>query len=84
MANSDYASGNVAPAARHAAVTPSNTVGFGPARALYIGVTGNVAVVDLDGNAVTYVGVTGGSILPIQCTRVNATGTTATNIVVMF
>jgi hypothetical protein len=84
MAGSDYASHDSASAIRHAAVTPSDTVNFGQARALYVGGAGNVAVVDLDGTAVTYVGVPAGTFLPVQCKRVNATSTTATSIVALF
>ena len=63
-------------------VTPSNSVNF-PAevRQLYIGSGGNVTVVNQDGSTATFVGVLAGSFLgPFFILRVNATGTTATNI----
>lgn len=64
------------------AVAPSDTVNFTtPARSLYIGGAGNVVVVAPDASVVTFVGVPVGTILPVQATRVNLTGTTATNIV---
>jgi hypothetical protein len=73
-----------ASARRFAAVTKSDTVGFGAnARALYIGVTGDVVVVGLDDVAVTFKAVPVG-ILPVQCKRVNSTSTTATDIVALF
>jgi hypothetical protein len=69
------------PATDAFAVTPSDTVSFtqGPARALYIGVTGDVVAVCASG-AVTFKAVPVGW-FPVNCTRVNATNTTATNIV---
>lgn len=70
------------PAEGFAAVTPSDSTNFARlARALYVGGAGNVVVVGKDGVAVTFTGVPAGSILPVECIRVNATNTTATNIV---
>lgn len=67
------------------AVTPSDTVAIkgGVARALYVGVTGDVAAVNENGAAVVFTAVVGGTVLPIVTPRVNATGTTATNIVAL-
>lgn len=63
------------------AVTPHNSTNFAKrARALYVGAGGNIVVVT-GGAAVTFVNVPQGTILPVECTRVNATGTTATSIV---
>lgn len=57
-------------------------------RALYIGGSGDISVVmdngGRGGNTVTFVGLTAGTILPIQAARVRATGTTATNIVALW
>lgn len=70
------------PAEDFFAVTPSNTVSFtNPARSLWVGGAGNVAVVSLTGTVVTFTGVPAGTMLPVQAARVNATNTTATNIV---
>lgn len=66
-----------------AAVTPSNTVGFSECRSLYVGTGGDVSAV-CAGSTVVFVGVQGGSVLPVQVTRVNATGTTASNIVALY
>ena len=64
------------------AVTPSNSVNFNiMARALYIGVGGNVTLVTSRGNTVEFIGVPDGSILPVVSLRVNSTSTTATSIV---
>lgn len=77
MARSDQAAGG-------AAVTPSDTVGFGfTSFGLYVGGAGNVVAVMANGETLTFNGVTAGTLLPIQVTRVNATSTTATNIVAL-
>jgi len=54
------------------------------ARALWVGGAGNVSVVMMDGNTVVFTGVAAGTLLPIRFSRVNATGTTATNMVALF
>lgn len=81
-------SDNTAPAYLFLAVTPSDTVGdnfaAGPCRGLYVGTTGNVEAVGLDGTAVVFTAVPAGWILPIAAIRVNASLTTATNIVALF
>ncbi len=66
-------------------VTPSDThpIKGGPARALYVGGTGDVAALNENGVAVTFAGVPAGAVLPIATSRVNATNTTATNIVAL-
>ncbi len=74
-----------APALTFLAVTPSDSVSFpSAARALYIGAAGNVTCLNASGAAVTFVGITAGSILPVFTFRVNATNTTATSIVALF
>lgn len=64
-------------------VTPSDSEDFNFLAAIYVGTAGNVAAVREDGTAVTFTAVPAGSVLPILCRRVNATGTTASNIVAM-
>lgn len=66
-------------------VTPSDTVNMpdGTARALYVGVTGNLTVVMANGTVQLFSNVPVG-ILPIQVSRVNSTATTATNIVALY
>lgn len=69
------------PADFAAPVTPSDVTEFAqPMRSLYIGTTGNVAVLTTNGQSVIFANVPVG-ILPIRCRRVNSTGTTATNII---
>jgi hypothetical protein len=69
------------------AVTPHDTnpiVSPGlPTRGLYIGGAGAVVATGSRGN-VTFAAVPVGTILPIQCTHVLSTGTTATNIVALY
>jgi hypothetical protein len=73
------------PAVSFAAVTASDTVDLPVVcRALYIGGAGNLVAVSSAGDAVTFTAVQAGSILPVQAKRVNATGTTATNIVALY
>jgi hypothetical protein len=69
------------------AYTPSgdDTDLISPSRGLYLGVTGNVAVIfvgDTDAQAVTLVGMAAGVWHPMQVRRILQTGTTATDIVV--
>ncbi len=68
------------------AVSPSNTVAFSTeeCRALFVGNGGDVTVPNLAGDAITFENVPDGSVLPVRCRRVNATGTTATGIVALF
>jgi len=72
-----------ASATESGAVTPSSTTPL-TFNALYIGTTGDVEIEHIAGRAITvYVGVPGGSILPVSGKRVLPTNTTATNIVWM-
>ena len=69
-------------------ITPNDTNNINNTRALYIGVSGNLRVSMVDGQTVTFQGLLAGSILPIQVTRVFATGTTipvaANNILALY
>jgi hypothetical protein len=72
------------PAARASAVTPSDGADLPfVARSLYVGGAGNVALVTIGGDTVTFVGVPAGGYVLAACTRVRATGTTATNILAL-
>jgi len=67
-------------------VTPSDSVSINGGlltRGLYVGTAGNVSVLTENGSIV-FVGVIAGSILPIRISRVNATNTTAADIVALF
>lgn len=76
---------------RAAEVTPSDTVnipsltgGTNNGCVLYVGVEGNVRVLTIGGDTVTFTGVQGGTFVPVQVLRVFATGTTATSIVALW
>jgi hypothetical protein len=63
-------------ARRAAAVTFSDSTEIEATRALYIGASGNVAILLVDGGTVTFQGLNAGTILPVQAVRVLSTGTT--------
>lgn len=80
---SAHSSGLNSPATSAQAITPSdsNALATTP-RALYVGGAGDVSVILIgDASAVTFSAVPAGTILPLRCSKVRATGTTATNIV---
>jgi len=66
------------------AVTPHDSTDFtdGECRALYVGGTGNITAI-VGGNVVLFTAVPVG-VLPIRCTRVNSTATTATAMVALY
>lgn len=64
-------------------IVPHDTNSQAPFRALYIGSTGDVAVVGLDDAVAVFVGVPTGAILPVVGKRVNDTDTSATSIVAL-
>lgn len=66
------------------AVTKSDTTELAPTQALFVGGAGNVAVLTVGGETVTFTGVIAGSILPVRVTKVLAAGTTATNITAIW
>ena len=78
-------------AGRAAAVTPSNTVdipavtgGSNNGCVLYVGGAGNLKVLTVGGDEVTFTAVPVGTFVHVQVLRVFATGTTATNIVALW
>ena len=72
------------PAKYSATVIPSNVTNLdAPTTCLFIGVSGDVSVEMVGGMTQVYPNVPVG-ILPVQCTRVNFTGTTASGIVAMW
>lgn len=71
-----------APALDHFVITPSNSTNFNiMARAIYVGVGGDISLVSSRGNAVTYLAVPQGTVLPVVALRINSTSTTATNLI---
>lgn len=64
------------------AVTPSDSTAFTiMARALYVGTTGDVTLITRGGTTLTFTAVPAGAIIPVRCSQVKTTGTTASNIV---
>lgn len=59
------------------AMSPQTSMG-NPGCYLYVGGTGNVSVITIGNDQLTFNGVPAGTTLPIQVTRLRATGTTAT------
>lgn len=74
-----------APAIGCFAITPSDTGEFAQwPRRVYVGGAGNIVAVMPDGTIGTFVGVPVGTMLEIRAFRINATGTTATNLVGLY
>lgn len=70
------------PSPRPIGITPHDTNELAyVVRAFYVGVTGNVAVVNDLGDTVIFVAVPAGATVPCMTKRVLSTGTTATSIV---
>lgn len=65
----------------YAAITPADNTPIGPFECLYVGGAGNVVVARMDGTLVTFTGVPAGTFIPIEFQGINATSTTATNLV---
>lgn len=66
------------PIRRGAAITPSDGVDLAAeTRALYVGSAGDIALVLVSGDAITFAAVPAGTLLPVRAMRVKATGTTA-------
>jgi len=73
------------PAENAFAITPNNSVDLATnTRAIYIGGNGNISLITVGGNTVTFVGLLAGTLLPIRASRVNSTSTTATNLVGLY
>jgi hypothetical protein len=72
------------PATEAVAITPANGTRIAATRAVYVGGGGDLAVVMIGGNAVTFTGVPAGSILPICVNEVRSTNTTATAILALY
>jgi hypothetical protein len=62
-------------------------ISYGPCRGIYVGGAGNIKLIDAFGNAaVTFVGLTACSVLPVRARRIFTTpsGTTATGLVLLY
>ena len=65
-------------------VSPHDTNELSNHGILYVGGAGNIAVTTAGGDDVTFSGVTAGSFVPVKISKVMATGTTASNILVLY
>lgn len=74
---------NTAPAKGGAAVVV-NTPFASVSRGIWVGGAGDMAVTFEDGTTATLSGIAAGSLIPVQCTQVNTSGTTATLMVALF
>ncbi|QRM53919.1 hypothetical protein [Sinorhizobium sp. BG8] len=74
-----------APATHAFAITPDDGTDLPAAtRALYIGRGGDLSVVMLSGDAVSFVNLVAGAIVPLRASRVLETGTTAEGLVGLY
>lgn len=64
-------------------MSPQTSMG-NPGCFLYVGGTGNVSVITIGGDQITFNGVPAGTTLPIQVVKLRATGTTATAVNAMW
>lgn len=79
---SDYKPSLTAPAEAGEAITPSDTLDLNNvSRALYVGTSGDLRLILVDGGTITLSGVQAGTIYPVRVRRVLASGTTAGNLV---
>lgn len=68
------------------AITPSDTTNINGGqltRGIYVGGAGNISA-EIGGNTVVFNSAVAGTVLPVRCTRINSTNTTATNLVALF
>lgn len=79
--------GQLETSGRYSAITTGDTSASNfssLARAIYVGVAGDVVCVRDDGTAVTFKNAQSGSWIPVKSIRINSTNTTATNLVALF
>ena len=68
---------------RAEAVTPSDSVDLTRNSTLYVGGAGNISIITAGGDTVTLTAIPAGSFVPVLCSRVRSTSTTATSIVAL-
>lgn len=73
----------MSPAIKLVSITPNDSTDLTTAvRSIYVGVGGDVCLIDTAGNTVTHIGAPqGGYIGPFSVARVKATGTTASGLI---
>ena len=75
---------NSDPAGAAVALTKSDSTVIEITRGLYVGGTGDVAVLMADGVSCIFESVPAGFILPVRCTKLLSTGTSATKVVALY
>jgi hypothetical protein len=76
---------NTSPASGAAAVTtPSDDSNIAPTRGVYVGTTGTLKVMMINGDVVTFSSIAAGVVHPLQIVRIYETGTNADNIVALY
>lgn len=78
-----YALPSVDGPSRHNVAIVNDVAFVVASRGIYVGVSGDIQLTDVDGNTTTFKGVPQGVILPVRATIVIGAGTTATNLVGM-
>lgn len=82
---SDYPTSLTAPARDAAPVLPDDAADLAVLpRALFVGQTGDVSARLAGGQSVVFRNVQAGSILPVRALAINATGTTAADILALW
>jgi hypothetical protein len=86
MAAIDYSRGLIGQPASNAAAVSVHDVNELDAvpRAIYVGGAGDMKVTMYGGEEVTFVGVAGGTVLPIRVKKIFSTGTSATNMIALW
>lgn len=72
---------NTNPSSIYFAITPGSSALAEPIRAIYVGGDGDIEVTQRNGTTVVFKNAKAGSVIPIVCTHVLSTNTTATNLV---
>jgi len=81
----DLYTGPTSSAAGGSVVVPSDTIALPRiTRGVYVGGTGNVTVVMADDSMLQFVAVPAGVVLPVRVKRINATGTSAVNMIALY
>jgi len=85
MSTGAFRTANATVAAHGAAsVTPSDSAEIPITRSLFIGTNGNIKVTMADGQEITFINLTAGTIFPIQVVKVWSTETTVTTVIALY
>ena len=77
----NHAAGLESPVRHGFAITPDDSVALAETtRAIYVGTAGDISLILASGAGLTFVNLASGTVLPVRATGVNATGTTAADL----